>query len=457
MIEATKKSGRRSGRFLSVVDLFSGCGGLGLGLEYAGFKTVFVNELNVDAMQSYLINRHHSLGGVRFSENEALRCSDIHELDEHNLTRLKTDLAGIPEIAFKMERRIPFGAGAGSNLDLLVGGPPCQGFSGIGLRRSYSVDKADVPANQLYKEMIRIIRSLRPRIFMFENVKGILTSKWHANGVRRVWDDVFGGFRNIEGYEVRWHLVHARDYGVPQNRPRVLLVGIRKDILASCPVVDASVDEQDAILCGFLPPPQKDKYPNIDELLGDLLDHKIERVLRSGNFPPGTFSTNHYPRDPKTDIQKKMRHVPSHQKEITLTEHEYSRHSRRVVERFSYMLENNGEIPEKLKTKKFAQRVIPAKWGPLGPTITAASLPDDYVHFSQPRSLTVREWARIQLFPDWYVFCGKRTTGGLRRAGNPRMGIFERELPKYTQIGNAVPVGLAHAVGRHFASILQNL
>jgi len=83
-------------------------------------------------------------------------------------------------------------------------------------------------------------------------------------------------------------------------------------------------------------------------------------------------------------------------------------------------------------------------------------MPDDYVHFSQPRTLTVREWARLQLFPDWYRFMGKRTTGGIRRAGNPREGIFDREVPKYTQIGNAVPVGLAERVGKHFKVILED-
>ena len=85
------------------------------------------------------------------------------------------------------------------------------------------------------------------------------------------------------------------------------------------------------------------------------------------------------------------------------------------------------------------------------------SLPDDYVHPTQPRILTVREWARLQGFPDWYRFHGKRTTGGVRRAGNPREGIFEREVPKYTQIGNAVPVNLAYEIGKHFKSILKPL
>ena len=71
--------------------------------------------------------------------------------------------------------------------------------------------------------------------------------------------------------------------------------------------------------------------------------------------------------------------------------------------------------------------------------------------------MTVREWARLQLFPDWYLFSGKRTTGGIRRAGNPQQGLYDREVPKYTQIGNAVPVGLAQKVGLHFRSILDGV
>ena len=87
-----------------------------------------------------------------------------------------------------------------------------------------------------------------------------------------------------------------------------------------------------------------------------------------------------------------------------LTEQEYSKHSPHIVTKFKHMLENEGEIPEALKTKKFAQRVVPKYWGDNGPSITATSLADDYVYFSQPRTFTVREWARLQMFPDWYQF-----------------------------------------------------
>jgi len=142
-----------------------------------------------------------------------------------------------------------------------------------------------------------------------------------------------------------------------------------------------------------------------------------------------------------------------------LSEQEYSNHSEEIQEKFEFMQMkglDNKDLPVKYRTKKFSQRVLPPCWdNGSGPWMTATSLPDDYVHYSQPRSLTVREWARIQTFPDWYQFKGKRTTGGMRRAGRPGENIHDRELPKYTQIGNAVPVKLAEAIGKHFVSILK--
>jgi DNA (cytosine-5)-methyltransferase 1 len=147
------------------------------------------------------------------------------------------------------------------------------------------------------------------------------------------------------------------------------------------------------------------------------------------------------------------------QKGDSLLEHKYSNHSVRIQEKFKFMQDYNGKksLPPKYETKKFSQRVLPARWeNGSGPWMTATSLPDDYVHFSQPRSLTVREWARIQTFPDWYQFKGNRTTGGIRRAGRPSENIHHRELPKYTQIGNAVPVKLAEAIGKHFIEIFKN-
>ncbi|NTU58872.1 MAG: DNA cytosine methyltransferase [Chlorobiaceae bacterium] len=446
-------------RVYTIVDLFAGCGGLSLGFENSGFTSVFVNELNDDALSTYLLNRHHYLGGLKFSDNPSLRCNDAHELDAKRLVQLKSDLSVIPEIDLKFEKPQNSQNGGGSTLDVIAGGPPCQGFSGIGHRRSYAVDKEMLPSNHLYQRMASIIRDLRPRIFLFENVRGLLNAKWTKDGGEPIWPDVLKEFRNIAGYEVRWRLVYAKDYGVPQNRPRVLMVGIRKDIVNGNPMLDPKADPDDAIKCGFLPQSGEQTPPDMVDLLDDLVDPAILEVLLSGNYPLGRFANDQYPSKPKTRIQKMMRRTPHFMKKnasVELTEQEYSKHAPLIVEKFAHMLANEGHIPEFFKTKKFAQRVLPARWDAQGPTITATSMPDDNVHYSQPRVLTVREWARLQLFPDWYQFAGKRTTGGIRRAGNPLAGLFEREVPKYTQIGNAVPVGLAESVGKHFIKILNS-
>lgn len=139
-----------------------------------------------------------------------------------------------------------------------------------------------------------------------------------------------------------------------------------------------------------------------------------------------------------------------------MTEQEYSHHSEAIVSKYQHMIETGGEIRNEDRTKKFAQRLLPREWPDGLPTITVTTIPDDYIHYQQPRILTVREWARLQMFPDWYQFKGKRTTGGIRRAGNPREKVFDREAPRYTQIGNAVPVRLAEAIGRHFMVILND-
>lgn len=420
---------------LKVVDLFAGCGGLSLGLEYAGFFPVFVNELNDDARRTYITNRKQI--------NPLLANPHFHAAD------VKSMLAS-PSYLRSLEKRLQgeFGIGHGE-IDLLVGGPPCQGFSGIGHRRSYSVDKEQLPSNHLFQDMAAIIHRLKPRAFLFENVRGLLTAKWNDGGEKGdVWRQVRDTFKAIPEYRVAFRLVYAKDYGVPQNRPRVLLVGIHEDVKS--PLI-RELDSDDAIERGFLPKPdgKKWKAPNPIELLGDLMDDGYQ----NGG------STDFYPHPARNAIQKKLRtpHEGSAplRKGEPVTEHDYSKHRPRIIEKFQAMIESGGQAPEAFRTKKFAQRVLPERWGEEGPTITATSLPDDYVHFAQPRILTVREWARLQMFPDWYQFSGKKTTGGLRRAGNPREGVFDREVPKYTQIGNAVPVGLAQAVGEHLAKILR--
>tara|TARA_B100000686_G_scaffold350885_1_gene448060 strand:+ start:319 stop:1566 length:1248 start_codon:yes stop_codon:yes gene_type:complete len=412
-------------RKLKFIDLFAGCGGLSLGLEQSGFFPVYVNELNKDALETYLINREKEYPHLR---NPKFHSFDIKDcINEKFFRSLKRNL------------KAEFGH---SKVDLICGGPPCQGYSGIGIRRSYSVEKKQLPSNHLYQDMAYFIHKMRPKIFLFENVQGLLTSRWTKEGKKgEIFKHVLETFKNIPNYNVKYKLIHAKDYGVPQNRPRILIIGICKDL---SPKVN---ENDDALENDFLPEPSYD-YPHLKDVLSDLVDKKFEYG----------GETKKYPSNPKNPWQENIRQGfesnEMYLKGDLLTEHEYSNHSARVREKFGYMISNKGEIPEHLKTKKFAQRLLPKKWDDKGPTITTTSLPDDFVHFSQARSLTVREWARLQTFPDWYKFAGKRTTGGIRRAGNPRESIFDREVPKYTQIGNAVPVKLAYEIGKHFKTIL---
>jgi len=409
------------------IDLFAGCGGLSLGLEQAGFNPVFVNELNRDAMESYLINRQHL--GID------LRDRRRHGHDIYDITRKKSDLQELSEY-LRSEH---------GEIDLVAGGPPCQGFSGIGHRRTFTdLTKSDMPSNHLYREMAKFVEAIQPRAFLFENVRGLLSARWSPDGEKgEIWADVqraftrMGGKRGVKGYSIMPALVYAKHYGVPQNRPRVLMVGIREDIIWT---------SSTSVAGGRLPDPTY-KAPDLIDLLGDLADPDWRKKGKSTSYP---FS-------PSTQVQRELRTGLDGRvarKGALLTEMEYSSHSDDIVRKFKHMIETGGDIPDDMRTKKFAQRLLPKQWGESGPSITATSLPDDYVHFSLPRVPTVREWARLQMFPDRYVFSGKRTTGGRRRAGDPEAGDWSRDVPKYTQIGNAVPVELARQVGLHILSLI---
>lgn len=408
----------------TLIDLFAGCGGLSLGLEQSGFTPIYVNEIDKSAMDTYLSNRvdYPLLHKKNFHSFDILEATQ-----KRNLENLQKDFKNFLNI---------------TDIDLIVGGPPCQGYSAMGIRRSYEVDKNQLPANYLYKSMIKFIKFFQPKIFLFENVSGILSSKWTKSGKKgEIFSDVKKDFKKLSNYFQDFKLIYSKNYGVPQNRPRVFLIGIRNDLRFKPDITKTC--------CGLLPEPTND-YHDIEDILEDLIDPTYKNNLKTLN----------YPNNPKNDIQKFYRNLKKSNKFFKkgdlISHHEYSNHSERVEKKFEYMIKNHGKIREDMQTKKFAQKVLPKKWGNKGPNITITSLPDDYVHFSQPRSLTVREWARLQTFPDWYNFKGKRTTGGLRRAGNPQEGIFDRELPQYTQIGNAVPVLLANKIGNHFIKLINN-
>lgn len=412
---------------LPLIDLFAGCGGLSLGLEYAGFTPVFVNELHPDGLSTYLVNRE--------------------ELDVQRHDRHSNDILEITREPSRLESLANSLRGEYGELALVAGGPPCQGYSARGIRSTFSeLQKHDIPSNYLYRDMAAFIIATAPKSFLFENVYGLINARWTKLGERgEIWNDVLSTFSNIEvkvgrrrlHYEIKYRVVKAKDFGVPQNRPRIILIGIRSDIS----VTDVETDL-------LFEPVSGPRWPDLSETLGDLVDNSW---VNGG-------ATRTYPNAAEGELQeyfRRRRDGRVSKKGDKLSEHEYSLHSNLVISRYQAMIDSGGPIPVNLKTLKFGQRLLPKNWGPEGPTITATSSPDDYVHYLQPRILSVREWARLQMFPDAYVFKGKRTTGGRRRAGDPSVGNWTRELPKYTQIGNAVPVMLAKAIGTKLASIVS--
>ena len=421
------------------IDLFAGCGGLSLGLEQAGFKPVLVSELNKSAAETYKSNR---------SEENIIYIPDVKNITEEKVKKFK-------------------------NIDLVCGGPPCQGYSAIGIRRTHKAEKKTMPKNRLYKQMIRIIGLVEPKIFLFENVRGILTGRWTSGGKKgEIFRSVFKDFHDKlgENYHVRWELIKSSSYGIPQNRPRLFMVGLQKSLnfckkrekklSGSSEIILEDMKKDDSPLKKgygvddeFFPKKCDEKAPGPKELLDDLVDPDYEKH--------GYVNKKYLKKTFISAKQKEMRKRKNTTKDEDymkdgeeLTEQVYSKHNPLIKEKFQYMIENNKIHPDH-KTKKFSQKKLPAEWGGKPPTITVTSLPDDYVHYSQPRILTVREWARLQTFPDWYEFEGNRTTGGNRRSGTPQSTADQIETPKYTQIGNAVPVELARQIGEHFKTLLD--
>ena len=376
------------------IDLFAGCGGLSLGLELSGFTPVYVNELNNDALQTYKINREDL---KHLNENDFFS-NNIFELTKNvkNLNKLEKNLKS----KFGINKK---------DLALVVGGPPCQGYSGIGHRRNYKVNKDKIPSNFLYKEMVKVIEHFQPKAFIFENVRGLLSGRWSPEGkFGEIFKDVKNQFHKLKNYYQDFALIECKNYGVPQNRPRVFIIGVRNDLNFK--------PNKNLVASGLLPETDK-SYPHPSELLSDLIDDNYNK----------NFITKNYLRNPDTVFQKKLRTFKNNKsflkKGDVLLDQEYSNHSPKIIDKFSYMIKNKGKIPDKYKTKKFAQRVLTEKWGIKGPNITATSLPDDYVHYSQPRSLTVGNGQDYKCFLIGINFLERELQGALEEPG-----ILKREF-----------------------------
>ena len=462
---------------LTAIDLFAGAGGFSLGLRRAGFDVVLANEYSVDPEWTY---RYNILGDTQegvFPEgpdNPSTRALMAYRaearkqmLKERESLRwdFECHMRGgdirevLPNWWLRtwLKRRP-------TSVDLLVAGPPCQGFSCAG--KAFPEDER----NLLVHEAVRVIRVLQPRVAILENVPGMLER--HAEVIREIGVELSRPGENYPGYHVYADLVHGEALAVPQTRKRLLLVAVRKDLVHASarerlpqllfPVACPQTRPSDGRLLGTAVPTGSSL--TVEEILGDL----ASAPPRYGNGKSWTQRYRRSDRCGSSAFLREMRALKSQYLgggimdsagEAKLQEyfnHESSSHLPDVAKKLQLLRAAATSSPEarenrcnsgwlrrqfseqfpELVTKKVSQRVLVAdEW----PMLTVTSLPDDIVHHAEDRIPTVREVARLQTFPDWFEFKGVRTTGAERR----RAGVY---VPQYTQVANAVPPRFAHAV-----------
>lgn len=385
------------------IDLFAGCGGLSLGLYLSGWRGIFAIEKSPYAFETLkynlIDNKNH------FDWPEWLECK------EHDIC----------DVLKKYKKQLKALRGT---IDLVAGGPPCQGFSMAGKRVEEDV------RNKLVYSYIEFIELVQPRLLLFENVKGFTYAFKKKNDKESTsvpYSQIVVDKLKSLGYDIDAHVIDFSKYGVPQRRIRFILVGVLnggKDNNKKASDFFKKIDEKES---HFLKGKGLKQRNTVADAISDLLQSNgTTPCLDRKGFISGIYST------PQTRYQKIMRNGSI--KSITPDSHSFAHHNSETLNLFSSLLEGypfrNKRIGDKEREKwNIKKRGITILDGNgLSPTLTTH--PDDYIHYSEPRILTVREYARIQTFPDWYEIKKKYTTGGKLR---------KVEVPRYTQIGNAIP------------------
>ncbi len=385
---------------LNYIDLFAGCGGLSLGLYNAGWKGLFAIEKSPDAfatLKHNLIDKKKHFNWPNWLPQKNLDIKVVLKEYEEQLLKLR------------------------GKVDMVTGGPPCQGFSTAGKR-----DEKD-KRNSLIKDYIKFIELVQPQILFFENVKGFTLGFNKNKTMGKQYSTYVTEQLKSLGYDVCGEMVDFSKYGIPQKRCRFILVGVRRGLSIKDGVFAEEffykiIENRNA----FLLSKNLQINTTLEEAISDLLrihgevDSPDTKGFKAGMYAPALSNYQQYLR--KNIMQGQV-----------ADSHRFVNHRKHIKKRFKEILikeKRNTSISEglkhKYKTKK--RTIVPLCSQSTSPTIT--TLPDDYIHYAEPRILTVRENARIQSFPDDFEIKGKYTTGGKQRI---------KEVPRYTQIGNAIP------------------
>lgn len=321
-------------------------------------------------------------------------------------------------------------------VQLIAGGPPCQGFSTNGRRR------ADDPRNLMVDSYLDLVALVEPTMVLIENVRGF-TSMQRRGGAS--FSESVAAELGQLGYDTWSRLLYASDWGVPQRRPRFFLIAVRKGKLVG---VDP-FERLRTFRRGFLSRKglPYERPVTAGEALDDLMC--LDRVL---DFDPefGHLGFRRLSYRQSESLAPYALWARDGNSE-TPADTRLPQHSTAVVDRFSKILETcpRGRSISPSDRARLGIRkrsTTPMSHGAPSPTVT--TLPDDIIHYAEPRVLTVREHARLQSFPDWFSFEGPYTSGGARR---------KLACPRYTQVGNAVPPLLAEAIGEMLAGVFDPL
>ena len=374
------------------IDLFAGCGGLSLGLFKSGWKGLFAiekNEMAFETLKHNLIDKKNHFDWPSWLPRKAHDINNILREYENELLNLR------------------------GKVTLIAGGPPCQGFSIAG-RRNENDER-----NKLVNAYIKFVGIVKPRIVFFENVRGFTSRFKKKDHAGIIYSTLLMDKLGEIGYNVHPDIINFGEYGVPQNRKRFILVGVLDG--------NAKVffEELKNKKNKFLKKKGLKERATLKEVISDL--ERKNGEIKSKEFR--TFKEGIYGKG-ESNYQKLLRE--GYDMELP-DSHRFANHRRKTISKFKYIIKNctpgkniKQEIKDKFQIKKSC--IIPLNPNDRSPTLT--TLPDDYLHYSEPRILTVREYARIQSFDDWYEFKGKYTTGGTHR---------KIDVPRYTQVGNAIP------------------
>jgi DNA (cytosine-5)-methyltransferase 1 len=436
------------------IDLFAGPGGLSTGLKLAGIKPLIAVELNSETVETYAANHDAEIFDLEKYINGELSYDDLFLPNDKTLL-IKGDIRKISNNLIKKVLNERF---LTNKVDLVSGGPPCESFSIAGKR--IENDERDF----LYINMSRIAKAVDASIFLFENVKGLLSKKKFDEN-KSMFQEICDEFERVSidnGVSFRidhWQkddiLLNCADYGVPQNRERVFLVGINnkhKDAYYNYPEKTHGID------ANLLP------YVTVKHALCDLPVIDVEEEVRNYNFCETQLSKSSDAS--QMNYLKFIRGIEPHSNLIRMKNHQYldshkaSKHFPKIIKRMSLILPGESmktaaerlilEGKQSLREEYFPNKPYGARYRRLkwdSPSFTATShCFDEMIHPELNRALTPREVARLQTFPDWYVFKGPYV-------------IFHSDprQDRYEQIGDAVPPLMGYRLGEEIVNTINQL